>query len=399
MASNPGLEQFRSLTVAAVTGLLEVLGEEPGAVPTSVLALERLGDLLRARSTVPPALRAWSRDLSEAVLAHCLSAIEHEASEWRLPRGVIARGDDESADAGDVGLDLVVQRRDEVESFVLAVRGVLLERGRSPVEVPHWSALQATLAQVDEQLAATTTPASVQELLGLRRCLVDRHSWVNRLHVSLGEDASSAPALARVHHLPFGKASLLDVPLPLDLGEPDDQAVYNYLDNGALYRYVEGYAAANPEFAEQLAATFDALNEEGELSDAIIPRRWRRDYAGKCADAVGYSVPLNLAAADDGQKAHRVNLKLGPLPGLTAETDAGLSLSAGQWTLRVEVSNGTLTRVQMNERVATQANANGSWLLTVEASGGDANEPVRLRVEDADGSVFEETIAARLGSS
>jgi len=55
---------------------------------------------------------------------------------------------------------------------------------------------------------------------------------------------------------------------------PDDDVVVGYITRGALAAYVEGVAACNAEFCEELVACIDGLDEAGEvISD--VARAWR----------------------------------------------------------------------------------------------------------------------------
>jgi hypothetical protein len=332
-----------------------------------------LGDLSRAGRSALPELATWAQQASEQLLDESLAQVQDEARGWLLPEARVSLVGD--AEHGQLAFTL--QRRDETASLQSALMQLMLQRGRSPVALTHWTALCATLRLVDARLVATVPRQLADDLLGLRLCLAQPGDWLSRLEPDFSSGEDDAP--------------FADVPLPADLGEPDDELVFAYLSTGALYKYIEGYAAANPDFAQGLAVAFDTLRDEGELGSALIPRRWRRHFAGRTQEPLVYSLgPLRLAAADSKTVASSASFKLGTLPGLAVDVGAVLELTDGVWTLRLEVGEGALARVVLGEQVSTQANADESWSLSVPQSTG----PLHLLVEDTTGAVFEETLRA-----
>lgn len=75
---------------------------------------------------------------------------------------------------------------------------------------------------------------------------------------------------------------------------PDDDVVLAYVTRGALARYVEGVAAKNPDFREELRACIEGLEEAGEtISEAA--RGWSaRSHAAHGASGVAIAVPANV---------------------------------------------------------------------------------------------------------
>jgi hypothetical protein len=385
MATSSYLEDFRALARAAARGVAHALRDAPGDPATARLALERVGDLMRCDTAVPSELAAWSAQASEDILDGVVRDAEAEARDWPLPEGWTALGaSDDDADLGS--LAHVLQRRDEIESLCDAVVRAMLVRGRSPAALGGWTGLEAILREVDGRLAAVVSRPLTEHLLGARVCLVRDRGWVSCLRDEGGENTLN---LSGGH----GGA-----PLPADVGEPSDAIVFDYLTRGRLYRYVEAYAAQNPAFAEELAGAYDTLQEEGELGQALIPRRWRKDYAGGRGSAVTYGLgPVRLAAAADDSNSS-ATIELGTLPGLQAEVDAELELSAGMWTLHVVVAHDAgprgLKAVRLNDVEQTQPDGDGAWRVRAPHSA-----ELELRVEDATGAVFIERLRiSMLGS-
>jgi hypothetical protein len=377
MATNAYLEDFRRLARAAARGVAQALRDAPTDSTTARLALERVGDLMRCDGGVPSALATWTAHASEDLLDGAVREAEVEAREWPLPEEWTALGTaDEEADHGS--LAYVLQRRDETESLCVGVLRAMLTRGRSPVALGAWQPLKATLRDVDSRLEAVVSRRLAEHLLGARVCLGSVGDWVSRLADEDGGTVEASPGLGLLQ-------------LPTDVGEPSDSVVVDYLRHGRLYRYVETYAAENPAFAEELAGAFDTLLEEGELGQALIPRRWRKNHAGGAGRAVDYDLgPLRLAAAQDDTVAS-ATIELGALPGLAADVDASLQLSAGVWTLHLVVGDdgrsAALKAVQLNGVLRTEPESDGDWRVQAPHSG-----EVELRVEDTTGAVFKERI-------
>lgn len=84
---------------------------------------------------------------------------------------------------------------------------------------------------------------------------------------------------------------------------PDDDIVLAYVMRGAMARYVEGVAAKNEDFREELLATIDGLEEAGENVSAAA-RAWRSPsavvvpiHAAPRKRGLTRWMPLALAAA------------------------------------------------------------------------------------------------------
>jgi hypothetical protein len=376
MATRSYLEDFRALARASARGVAQALRDAPADPATARLALERVGDLMRCDAAAPSELVAWSAQATEDLLDGAVRDADAEARDWPLPEAWTAL--DASDDDDDLGsLAHVLQRRDEAESLCDAVVRAMLLRGRSPVALGGWTGLKAMLREVDGRFAATVSRPLAEHLLGARVCLVRDRGWLSCLRDEGGESSVE---------LPKGHVA---APLPADVGEPSDAIVLDYLTRGRLYRYVEAYAAQNPAFAEELAGAYDTLQEEGELGHALIPRRWRKDYAGGRGSAVVYDLgPVRLAAASDETVTSKT-IRLGALPGLEAEVDGTLQLSAGVWTLHLVVDSDScgLKAVRLNDVERTDPDSDGAWRVQAPYSA-----ELELRVEDATGAVFSERI-------
>jgi len=84
---------------------------------------------------------------------------------------------------------------------------------------------------------------------------------------------------------------------------PDDEAVTGYVLRGALVRYVEGVAARNRRFADELAACIDGLVEAGETIDEAA-RRWKASFRPDGAvPATPQEAPANVVPLRSAENA------------------------------------------------------------------------------------------------
>ena len=101
----------------------------------------------------------------------------------------------------------------------------------------------------------------------------------------------------------------------------------------------------------------ETLKNLGELSDALVPRRWYKHYRKASTEALRYQAPLaRLAAADGEEQAQAHHIDLGAIPGLAVAVDASLEVTADELVLRVE-SEGALQEVQLGDTTTQSANA------------------------------------------
>lgn len=356
-------------TEAALGGLADTL--QGGEVPAALLPipLARVGDALRLRLAVPGPVGRWADGLSQQDLQGALGSLIDEASSWRLPGG-------ESPSAeGDPILAFALRRRDETESVRHAVRRICLPKGLDPYELTEFAALDSVLALLDVNMSAILSRADVVRLLGTRAAMQPtwadgfRDAPIERAEHRAGSDDRWPEAIRHI--------------------VPSDEVVTRYVTRGALSRYVEGVAAANEAFVQDLAACIDAVLAARE-DVGLVARRWRKRAPVKATtDPLRLAVvPLvRLAAATSTESAiAKTVLRLGEL----APTDAEgrLEVTSRDVTVHIYPGEKVIQRVELGSAVATAPNDSGSWILVAplpEAS-------LRLRVIAADGSEFAEDL-------
>jgi hypothetical protein len=383
---------FHAQVDAALDGLRGIaLGDlEPGAL---LLALRVLGDALRLGVDVPtPALRA-AEALPDAAFRAAFRALVEETATWTLP---VEPGPDEDYPT----YDWAIRRRDEAESVVVAARRILVPRGTLLDELEEARAFDATIMLRDFTCGGRRWRADAERALGERVALATPGSWVEELpELGRGEETAEGAGAATDGAEEAARESLPAM-------APSDESVDAYITGGVLVVWVEGAAQRSPAFAEELEAMIDA-GLACHATVGLTARRWLRARKGLAGPArplsheasgrverapirIAAVPPLRLAAADtdDAILAPQRIVELGTLYPL--DVVAHLMVSAEAATLRVSPAAGlTVRRVQFGSAVALAADAEGFWRVTTPNTG----EPLDLRVEAADGRVFEETVA------
>lgn len=396
MGSKLYRDQVCDAALAALAGL-ETAVKASSEAPTAVLAavLERTGDLQRLQQPPPPWCTPYLRTTSEADLGRVLSAYLGECSRWPVPEDRVDLTDtgqrsasgpvDNAASAADEdrapshgALALALGRRDEIESARMVLTQLTLKRGHAPVLLDGWSELAGALHAWQSTLSAVLDRGGAELLLAERVALSARHSWLMQLPEAVAENAAAdnsgtSDSFVRV----YGG------------GEPDDTCLDGYLRSGELQRYVEGYAASSPTFAETLAETISSLRDVGELGTALAPRRWLKHYEKRAHEPTALSLPRGrLAAADRPLEPEPDEIDLGAIAGLATAVNASLRVT-GRRVLLIVDADGELREVRLGGAVARSAAADGSWQAEATLDAG----PLRIRIEDCRGGVFEDVLA------
>jgi hypothetical protein len=338
-----------------------------GAVDPALLAtpLARIGDALRLGLKVPAPVMQWALGLKLGDLAGALGAVRGEVRTWSLPEPGAVVEDDPT-------LAFAVRRRDEAESVQIGVLRLCLPKGIVPGALEGFAALRAALADFDARLHVVVSRSRVEELLGARAALLGARSW------TAGLREEPAEAAAGEGRLEWNEA-MLSAP-------PSDEVVTRYVSDGALARYVEGFAAKSRAFAEELAAVIDGLLEQRE-SVGLAARRWRKHAAGFPVVSDPASLPvrpaLRLAAATEPVSAEQHEERLGQLVPLDAE--GRIVCTARTATLWVYPGQMPLSRVEFGGVVAEAPEAGGDWRVEVPVR----DEPMALRVVAGSGEAFE----------
>lgn len=376
MGSDAYRDELRDMTRALLAGL-ERAKDGTGGDETALLQsiLECVGDLRRLEEPIPPWCSDWLAKVPEAGIRAALVRYQAELDQLPVPTAAPPPSED---GPGDEGLSFAFARRDQVESALRSVTEWSLRRGRAPVLLPEWSAVLTSARNWEEAIGAVLDRATAESLLSVRIAIVEDDGWLSRLPEA---DSTNAEADQAPDASDFGA-----------LGAPDDSVLDQYLSRGVMQRYVEGYAAASPDFAESLAENIETLADLGELGDALVPRRWLKRYRGTPIRYAG--PPLRLAAADTDatDKAHRI--ALGQLPGLAGTVYASIEIVAESATLHVDADDGIVKRVSFGGVELDHPNDDGAWSVQcIRGSGA-----LKLRIEDSEGGVFDEELELHEGS-
>lgn len=218
------------------------------------------------------------------------------------------------------------------------------------------------------------TRLRVTELLGARVAL--RSTWTDAFDDEPSEEEHPSEEI----DLPPGVLS--SAPLR-------DEDVARYVKRGALSRLVEGVAADNALFADELAACIDGLIKARE-EVGFVARKWRKSapfHAEEDPLVLPFVPATRLAAATTEVGPSEPTLvHLGALSPLDAE--ARVELTPHEVIFTVFQGDAPLTRVEVGSGVCTSSDEAGSWRVRLPLSPGS----VLFRVIAADGREFASEI-------
>lgn len=324
----------------------------------TLVALQAVGDALRARVPLPGELRRWLRSCRDDELVVALGALVREETSWTLPEHP----------GEDPALPFIVRRRDETESARVALdwRSVASPAGRELTAARE--ALDRSLASFDAALTARFSADSVERMLGERAALDDR-GWRKNLHHEAQPvaDATIEPAT-----------------------EPAPEFIDAWLREGKMFRYVQRSAERDPEFTARLRALVDEAQhdarEDRSLPVSFVAQRWRQ-MQGAQMDRPTVRVQAlprhALAAATELPRAQRQTVSLGLLAPL--EASATVECDGVDATLKVFARTGALTRVTWGERECVSPRDGAPWTATIPLRA----SPITVDVTGADGTHVE----------
>jgi hypothetical protein len=355
---------------AALRGIASDLREDVADPTLLALPLITYGDALRLALDPPPDLRRWMERLPSKSLHAAVESLASEIARWSTP--TVRAGA-----ALDDLLSTVVRRRDEMESVLTAVRRICIARSIDIAEIASMDTLETALASKDRELAELLTRSELVAMLGLRAAF--GISWA---------------ALFREE--PVDAAAEDDAwPKGLDAASPSNEIVTRYVTRGAMSRYVEGAAAANADFAEELEGSIETLLELRETV-GFAARLWMRRRSASATPAAPAKVaavsiaaiPVNALAASTSVDTKRATneVLLGALVPLDAE--ARLIVSATDVTLDVFPGTKALRSVSFGAATVSSATASGEWRVVAAHESG----PQRLEVVAEDGTKFSEEV-------
>lgn len=357
-------------TEAALRGLATSLPDGP--VPPGLLLtpLARIGDALRLGLEIPAPIRRWAAGVSQPDLGAALGSLIDETASWSLPDR------DTVLAEGDPFLALAVRRRDETESVRHGVRRLCLPRGIEPRDITEFAALTTVLILIDDTMKTLLSRTSVMRLLGYRAAM--QPTWADAF-----DDEADGDAQADV----TGEDRWREA---VQQAIPSDEVIAHYVGRGALARYVEGVAAVNDNFVEDLAACIDAMIQCGE-GVGLVARRWRkRALVDAAVDPLLFAaIPAARFAAATAPDVDvpETELRLGALSPLDAELR--IVVTATGVTVQVTAGEQGLERIELGKAVATVPTEADYWELVLSPI---PTGPVKLLVRAADGTEFAEEL-------
>lgn len=360
---------LRHETEAALEGIARSLSTADVDAALLLIPLAKIGDALRMGIDIPRPVRHWSDALDRSVLGAACRAVTAELATWSLP-------DREVVDVGDPVLGHVLYRRDEVESFLLAINRIARKAGADPAAIEGRNALHTALVLIDKNLMGLLSQDQALWILGARAQLQGDQSWTSKL-----------------------RSEAVEVPAPLDaqvstigvLGRPSEELVMKYLATGNLAGYVEAYSARDEEFTEGLLVTIDLMRATGEQL-GLAARRWQkdRDKSARAAETgIQFEIlPQRAAAATTVEETTETqHLDLGWLHPLGVT--AAIEVTGTTVTVSVSAEEPQqLSMVVFGEGVVRAPDELGNW----ETSTRRTAAPIRLRVEMSDGRSFSEDL-------
>lgn len=366
---DPKQTPMHELTAGALDGLRGVAFDDLD-VDGLVVVLTVLGDAVRLGMVVPRELsQAVAAKLGEARIRMALGRFAASVAGWALPA-------EPGQDEDDPSLEWALRRRDEAESVITAARRYLLPRGILIDGTEEASRLESEIAKHDLSCAGRVARSDAERMLGHRVALIGEHSWLDEIRTWADDDSGAAADEPR-----------------LDLQGavvPSLETLEQYVIHGRFRRWVEAAAARSPHAAEDLRDMIATYREQKPVRVGIIARRW--------ATETELVVPRQLARAAAGagglpketSEAH----VLGSLDPVDAE--ATMVVGATRLVLHVFPGETPLAEVSLDSVKGAQEAGSHTWTVELALDPSAATRPVRLRVVDGLGRMFETdlTIAA-----
>lgn len=312
--------------------------------------LRAVGDALRASTSLPPRARTFVRDAPDATLVAAARAIIHDLDD-------AAR----ALSADPLTTTHALLARDHAESARVALARAAIARARPPGAFDPDASLDRAIDALDVALRERCDRAGAEAALGDRVSLRGVDAWLDAF-----TDRERA-----VDHTP---------PEALDAAPPDG-VVDAWLRRGAHRRWVEGYAARDPAFAE----TLDALIELHPADDAVslAPFAWRRARR-RDADAVlrGLRPPARVAAATEPVEVESRTVTLSSVG--ARGLGARLTCTPTRATLTLYAEPGEVTSLAFGERRVEAPSDANRWVAETPIT----DDAIALEVVFADGERF-----------
>ena len=359
--------QAEAETAAALEGIVDALGGLALPAGLALVPLRVYGDALRLGLEAPRALRRWAGDCSPALLDDVLRA----TLAWIDARNAPVPSKDATFEPA---LATTLRERDHAESLLHAVRRAWLPRPLA--QLAAYGPLVARLREVDEGLAESLTRADVTTLLGVRAALGAQ--WAHAFTEDVAPSEDDDRLLSSLRGSP-----------------PSPELVARYIESGAMHATVEGTAAADPDFAAELAETIDAMRGCGQAG--LFARRWLKSHAKDRAaeGAFTFHAPrLAYAAASESDEATAIEHRLGALFA-DLDVDATFFVSEREVALEVDFDAGVLASIQLGKESRAPAQGETSCRIVLPRS---TTGRVVLSVRATTGQSISEEIVFAFGT-
>lgn len=350
--------------LASLEGLRDAPAE-PRDLRLLPIALRVVGDALRASIPLPAELRADLRALPDDALRDAAREVVRALDVDRLP----------ARDFDDPWIEDAIRERDEAESVRVAFARAAIARREPPDRFDV--ELSAALERRDARLRALVDRGRAERALGDRTLLRGADAWLATFPAE-----RDAPVDAG--------ASLGSVPSTA----PPDAVIDAWLCDGKHRRWVEGHAARDPAFAEDLKTLIE-LHPTDDATVSLVPFTWLR--ATRSTDEPGVDRAVVVLA--DLRPPLRVAAATGPIAVEARETRlTGIGAAGLKALLRCTAVDATLTLYARPGEVVSisfgdarlDAPNDGQWWKAVTPL---TDSPLPLDVLFSDGERFTIPIA------
>lgn len=347
--------QAEAETRAAIEGVLLALTGPELSAALAVAPFRLYGDALRLGLDAPRELREWAQRRSPAMLDGVLRSVAEALAGPLPPPEARSRDLDPTFGAA-------LRARDGAESVLHAVRRTWLPSPLSQLE--GYSVCVGRCAELDQALGKVLSRKDALLLLGVRAAF--GAAWAQKFPDE-ADDADHGGTLLQA----------------VRVATPTPETIARYVERGAMRELVERAAAESTDFAEQLAATMEAMRPVGHVG--ILAWQWWKRHT-RAPALVFHAPPLALAAAAGEERRPDVH-GLGRIFA-SIDVEAALHVGPREVTLEIDFDKGTLARAELGSEARDIGPEDESCRITVARGTG----PLRMRVVARTGEEIAEDL-------